>query len=72
MNGPHAKLAADTWRMICAVAELPEGEVPELDAAAKRFIEMACDAALEASREAEEDLVCASCGDPNRVKMGAL
>ena len=48
--GPHAKLAADCWKMICAITpELDADPLADarLDAAAQYLIELACDSAAE-------------------------
>jgi ribosomal protein S27AE len=48
---PHAKLAADTWRLIRALGEIDSRD-EEFHDAARNIIEMACDSATEAQRPA--------------------
>ena len=48
---PHAKLAADTWRMIRALGmSRHDGKDEDFHEAAQNLIEMACDSAAESER----------------------
>jgi hypothetical protein len=60
---PHEKLAADTWRLICALGEIDSRD-EEFHDAARNIIEIACDSAVEATRAvpAQPYIVCPRCG----------
>jgi hypothetical protein len=45
---PYTKVAADCWRLICALGEVPETD-PDFHAAARNLIEEACTAAAIAA-----------------------